>query len=163
MPDAVIVQAADAVALALNEADPALFVRKFNAEMSFADWDLPLKDSAPYDGRVLVDVVPVPLVPTELETLGTIGYTPSVDVVIRRRLTQDERKADGHFALSELRELTLFVEQIKAFFDAVRLANTDCAWQSAQLLRNYIPNHLHDLHQFTGQIRLTFSTSNDLA
>jgi hypothetical protein len=163
MPDAVAVEAADAVALALATEPASSFAKKFSPEVSFADWELPLEDAAPYDGRLLVDVIPVAPVPTELDDRGGLGWKPSVDIIVRRRMTPEQREADGRFSTDEIRELCYFVQQLTAFFCKERLASTDAVWESTQLMRLYVAQHLREHHQFTAQIRLTFSTTTDIA
>ncbi len=160
MPEAVLVTTASAVAAALNAAPADTFDYKFNPERSYADWELPLEDSKPSDGSVLVDVVPVPPLPTELTTRGLIGYTPSVDIVIRLRLDPSNREADGRLEVAQIDGLLRFVEQVSEYFSTDRLTSTDAVWQSTQILRAFVPQHLREKHQFTAQIRLTFSTSN---
>lgn len=157
MPDAVIVATAAAVVTALNAAPASVFAHPFQAERSYADWELPLEESAPTD-RVLVDVTPVPPLATELASRADIRYAPAVDVIVRRRLNPNQREADGKLALPEVDSLVLLVEQIHEFFTPARLVAYDAAaWESTELLRQYVPSHLREHHQFTGQIRLTFT------
>lgn len=145
------------MAAALNGAPEGTFASKFHAERSYADWDLPLEDSAPA-GQVLVDVTPVPPIATELASRADIRYAPAVDVIVRRRLTPEQREADGKLALTEVDSLVLLVEQIAEFFTPARLVTYDAAaWESTEVLRQVVPAHLREHHQFTGQIRLTFT------
>src|SRR5688572_23996320 len=156
---AVLVETAEAVAEALNDAAAGTFNEEFEAVRSYADWDLPLEKSSPLDGRVLVDVVPVPPVETELETRGYIGYKPAIDIIVRKRLNPDQRDPNGRFLLAEIDALVLFVESLTQFFTETTLSN-NARWSETEIRRFYVPAHLHKEHQFTGMVRVTFDHSD---
>jgi hypothetical protein len=159
VPDALLVQVADDVTTALNEAAEGTFSREFSAERSYADWELPLEDSGSTDDRVLVDVTPVPPLPTELLTRGHIAYEPAVDVIIRVHLGPERRQANGKFELRELDELVLFTQQIAEFF-TVGTLTCGARWKETEIRRAFVPKHLHDNHQFTSIVRVTFDIDN---
>ena len=150
----VLVETAEAVVTALNEAAAGTFTQSFAAERSYADWELPLEDSAPAD-RVLVDVVPVPPMESELRTQGDIAYQPAVDIIVRKRLTPDNRDGNGRLMLASVDELVEFVEQLGAFFMAEELS-TGARWQATDVRRSHVPAHLRQSNQFTGIVRVTF-------
>lgn len=153
----VLIQTAEAVVAALNA---GAFTQSFDAERSYADWELPLEESSP-SGRVLVDVTPVPPMEMELETQGSIAYKPAVDVIIRRRLGPELRQAGGRFEIRELDALTDFVEEVAEFFVKDTL-DGGARWNATEIRRAFVPAHLHKHHQFTGIVRVTFDRDKDL-
>jgi hypothetical protein len=159
VPDAILVQVAGAVLDAINAGS---FSQQFVAERSYADWDLALEDDEE-GNKLRVDVVPVGPLRTSLETRGSIGYQPSVDIVTRLKLGPERREADGKFTLAEIDALMYFVEELSEFFTAVSLPTFDDAtWLSTEIVAAYKPSHLREFHQFTGIVRVTFSTNKTL-
>jgi hypothetical protein len=157
----VLIQVADEVVTTLNSALPGTFSQTFEAERSYADWELPLEDSAPQD-RVLVDVTPVPPLESELETRGSIAYRPAVDIIVRRRITPSQRDANGKLLLAEIDALVLFVEELAEFFTTDQLATSTARWAETEIRRAFVPTHLREKHQFTGIIRVTFDLEQAL-
>lgn len=160
MPDAILANVAEAVATALNAATAGTFSQEFEAERSYADWELPLEDAAPAD-RVLVDVVPVSNSEMELETRGSLLYKPVVEVIVRRRLGPERRNQNGKFSLAEIDALVLFVQEIAEFFVMEEIGSA--RWSETEPRRWVVPQHLHKYHQFTGIVRLTFEQSKALS
>ena len=156
----VLIQTAAAVVSALNGAADGTFLFRFEAERSYADWELPLEDAGPSD-RVLVDVTPVPPMEMELESRGgSIAYQPAVDIITRFRLGPERREADGKLSLQELDGLTEFVEQLAEYFVTDTLSN-GARWQASEIRRAFVPTHLHKHHQFTGIVRIQFDFTKD--
>lgn len=159
----VLVETAEAVVTALNEAAEGTFSQNFVAERSYADWELPLEDAAPAD-QVLVDVVPVPQCDSELEDRGHVVYKPGVDIIVRKRITPNNRDGDSRIELAELDALEAFIVQLSNYFTTDRFADlADAIWDGTELRRRFVPEHLRRLHQFTGIVRLTFNVSVALA
>jgi hypothetical protein len=154
------------VTRALNDAPAGAFGQKFEAVRSYADWELPLEDSGPLDGRVLVDVVPVSTPATEIETRASISYQMQVDIVVRKRLGPENRDAAGRYLLASIDPLVLLVEQINERFTPVRFATPDhVAWDAEagnRILAAYKPSHLREHHQFTGIVRLGFKAHKEV-
>lgn len=156
MATAILVSTADAV---LNSLADQRFSQEFEPERSYADWELPLEDS----DDLHVDIVPVNSPDFELETRGSISYAPQVDIVVRKRLAQDQQEADGSFVLPEIDDLVYLVEEIAEYFVADRFSEIESiVWQRTQILAAYKPSHLRQHRQFTGIVRLTFSATSDL-
>jgi hypothetical protein len=154
---AILVSTADAV---LNVLADHRFSQEFAPLRSYADWELPLEDA----GDLRVDVVPAGSPEMELETRGSIGYTPQVDIVVRKRLAQEQQEADGTLILPEIDDLVLLVQEIAEYFMADRLAEFEgAAWERTQILAAFKSSHLRQYRQFTGIIRLTFKAQTDLA
>jgi hypothetical protein len=166
VPDAILVATADAVTRVLNDAPAGAFSQKFEAVRSYADWELPLEESSPLDGRVLVDVVPVSTPAMALETPVSISYQVQVDVVVRKRLGPDSRDASGRYLLASIDPLVLLVEQINERFTPVRFATPDnVSWDAEtgnRILAAYKPSHLREHHQFTGIVRLGFKAHKEV-
>lgn len=160
---AVLVACADAVVRTLNADPEDNFGQQFEAKRSYADWELAFEDDSDDRGRLHVDVVPVSQLPTELETRGSVSYTPSIDVVVRFALGQEFREANGEFTLDQLDALVLFVQRIAEFFTADRFGDAeDFAWDAdtgTKIMAAYKPSHLRQHHQFTGIVRIPFTAS----
>lgn len=156
MPN-VLAACAAAVTDALNDATAGTFSQDFAAIRSYADWELPLEESAEADA-VFVDVVPVPQLESELETRGSLSYSPAVDVVVRKKLGPEKRDMNGRYALAEIDALVLFVQELAEFFVIDQFASGE-RWKQTDIRRAFVPHHLYENHQFTGQIRVTFETS----
>lgn len=157
----VLVETAEAVVTALNSAAAGTFSQRFQAERSYADWELPLEESAPAD-RVLVDVVPVPPMAIDAETRGDVAYQPAVDMIVRKRLTPDQRDGDGKLLLPEVDSLVLFVEELSEFHMLEELSN-GARWKETEIRRSHVPAHLRQFSQFTGIVRVTFDYGKGLA
>lgn len=153
---AILVSTADAV---LNALADHRFSQEFEPVRSYADWELPLEDG----NELHADVVPVGSPEMELETRGSIGYAPQVDIVIRKRLASDQQEVDGTLILPDIDDLVFLVQEIAEYFMADRLVDfTDAAWERTQMLAAFKPSHLRQYRQFTGIVRLTFKAQTDL-
>jgi hypothetical protein len=154
---AILVSTADAV---LNALADHRFSQEFEPVRSYADWELPLEDQ----DQLHADVVPVGSPDMELETRGSVGYVPQVDIVIRKRLASDQQEADGTLILPDIDDLVFLVQEIAEYFMADRLSEFDeAAWERTQMLAAFKPSHLRQYRQFTGIVRLTFKAQTDLA
>lgn len=160
MPN-VLVDCASAVVDALNDAPDGTFSQEFEAERSYADWDLPLEENQ--GGKLKVDCVPVPQLQNELESEGALKYGPAVDIAIRLGLRPERRTATGKFKLEEIDALVQFVQEIAEFFAVDRFGDIEqFAWNpnpGTQILAAHSPKHLRDHHQFTGIVRVPFRTT----
>jgi len=156
MATAFLVATADAVLSALAD---QRFSQEFEPERSYADWELPLEDSA----ELHVDVVPVNSPDFELETRGSVSYMPQVDIVIRKRLAHDQQEPDGTLVLPEIDDLVYLVEEIAEYFVTDRFGDSDTiVWQRTQIVAAFKPSHLRQYRQFTGIVRFTFRAAQDL-
>lgn len=153
----ILIRVAEDVKDALNA---GTFGQKFEAIRSYADWELPLEESIE-EGKVFVDVVPVPPVPVDIETRGSLNYQPAVDIIVRRRMGPERRDASGKYSLAELDPLTDFIEELAEFFVEDELANGG-RWNATEIRRAFVPAHLHGKHQFTGIVRVTFDAEKSL-
>lgn len=151
---------AETAAAVLDGLEKHTFSLPFQAERSYADWELQLEDLA----TLKVDVVPVSSPDFTLETRGSISLSPQVDIVIRKRLGQEARRPDGRFIPEVIDELVLLTEEIAAYFATNRFEVTDSQpiWQNTELLSAYRPSHLRQYQQYTGIVRLTFTASIDI-
>ena len=165
MPN-VLVACADAVVDALNADPQTNFGQVFEAERSYADWELALEDDSNQRGQLKVDVVPVGQLATDIETRATLNYSPAVDVVVRVGLGPERRQADGKFTLEEIDALVLLVQGIAEFFSINRIgADSEFSWNAevgTKILAAYKPTHLRQNHQFTGVVRIPFYVSQEL-
>lgn len=153
----ILIRVTEAVKDALNDGD---FSQEFKAVRSYADWELPLEETIQSD-TLFLDVVPVPPVPLDLETRGSLNYQPSVDIIVRRRLGPERREASGRYKIEELDALTTFVEELAEFFVEDELANGG-RWSGTEIRRAFVPAHLHKNHQFTAIVRVTFDADKVL-
>ena len=137
----------------------AIFSTSFTAERSYADWTLPLEENQ--GDNLLVDVVPVGKIEGEIETRGSIKYSPDVDIAVRLGLGPERRQANGRFNVAEIDELVSLVHEIAEFFAIDRFGNQNqFAWDSERNVKiDIVYAHLRTNHQFTGIVRLPFICS----
>ena len=159
MADAVLVQVADAVADALNGATAGTFAADFTAVRSYADWDDQLTEAE----KIRVDVVPHYAPTLELDGRGWIGGEALIDVGVRKKFAQQEQEATtGRLANAAVDEMLLLVEQVAKYLMADRFTALDATcgavWTKTEVRAAYIRDHLRLWGQFTGYVRLTFST-----
>lgn len=163
---AVLVEIADAVTDLLNAAAFETYVTdleiadEWEAERSWADWDLELKDA----GELLVDVVPVTHDRSELETRGSIVYESSIDIGCRKKFhTADETIETGRVDAGEVDRFVWLVEKIHEYFCKDRFADyQDAVWDSTKIVVACDRKMLKQNRQFFGAVRLTFKTSKAL-
>lgn len=150
---AVLVLAAEAVLLAIQG---HTFSLPFEAERSYANWDLKLEDAA----GLRVDVVPVFNPNSEMDSRGSLKYELAVDVGVRKRLGLDAQAESGQIDVEEIDRLVFLVEELHEFFLGRRLNDeSNAIWTAVDIRAAYIPRHLKELRQFTGLIRLSFESS----
>lgn len=134
---------------------------KFESDWSYADWELPLEETA----DLRCDVTPWPELPVELDNQSSLSNQVSVDVVLRQRFGGQD--LDAEQAGRVKRELvsarvTLLLE-LNRHFVKDRFAQFDsAAWISTRIKTLYFPRHLRTQQQYTGVLRLTFDAHEDL-
>lgn len=146
--------AADAVVTAINAATLTVDVE---AKRSYESYELELKET----GRVRVDVMPVPTeAKSAFETQDKLRYDLPVHVVIRRKLNSSEIDAkDPTVTRAAVDELVdLLFEIYEAIVEALTEDDTDPTMQAVELQALWVPDHLMQMHQYTGIIKLTFAT-----
>lgn len=139
----VLLDTTDALAATLNEHN---FSRPFTATRSYKDWE------AERVTALTVDVLPVGLMHTEMETRGSLLYQPAVDVVIRQTVPIINGRVDA----DEVDALVSLVEEINEY-----IMGRD-NWQSV-VMNAVNHQHLREWQQFTGLIRVTYQVSKCLA
>src|SRR5688572_19427482 len=137
---AVLITLADAITAELNDATWDGLT--FEAERNYADWDLELKD---FD-TLYVDVVPVDFGETELDGRNSVGYSPSVDIAIRKKFRQADLTDAGKIDLEEIDRLVLLVQEMHEFFikpsDDTTIGRrlqtyTDASWRDTIIRSTY--------------------------
>ena len=113
MPN-VLADIATIVTDALNSAPDGTFSQSFEAVRSYADWELPLEENQ--GGTLMVDVVPVGKLDGDIETRGSLSYSPAVDIAVRLGLGPEKRSVNGRFDVAEVDELVAFVQSIAEYF-----------------------------------------------
>lgn len=158
MPN-VLTDIATVVTDALNGAPAGAFALSFEAVRSYADWELPLEENQ--GGNLMVDVVPVGKLEGEIETVGSLKYSPDVDIAVRLGLGPERRDANNRFNVAEIDQLVEFVQSIAEYFAIDRFGGlTNFAWDSSRNNRTTIVySHLRTHHQFTGIVRIPFTCS----
>jgi hypothetical protein len=157
---AALVYVADLVAAALNAHDFGEGVQ-FQAERSYADWDLKLEDA----NELHVDVVPVNLPSAVLNSRGNAGYDVTVDVGLRKRFTQQESEEHtGRIDLAEVDRLVYLLEQMHELLCGYdkRVLASNVAWQASTITDAFVPEHLRQNRQYTGLMRLTYRVKREL-
>lgn len=155
---AVLIEVADALTAELRSAveDGEFAGLHFDPERSYADWDEELADL----DCLHVDIVPATYDETDLDTRGSVGYVVSVDVVIRKKFSQEKRQQNGKIDPEEIDRLVLFVEEIHEYLCKIRLTGyEDASWKEAMIRSAYSREHLRTMGMFLGVIRVSFDVS----
>jgi len=144
-----MIDVADAVAAELNGHS---FSQEFTATRTYADWDEELTNSI-----LRCDLVPVASMQTDLETRGSVSYLCSVDIGLRKKL---DAGSGGHVTAATVDDLVRLVEEVHEWTIGREL---DIAtWDSTVLVAAFVPEHLRQMNQFTGIVRITYSVSKCL-
>lgn len=130
---------------------------------SYADWDLALESM---DG-IYVDVVPVS---TEYQvqewSREKFRHTVPFDIAIRKKFAPDDRDSGTNRIKTEsMRPLVYLWQQMFEFFQPTQNGQSgfqlvdvaDSAWESTSPTAIWVRRHLHEMGQYTGLIRLTFT------
>lgn len=170
MADATLIDIAEAITKELNGAAAGTFDRGFTAVWSFGDWAIGLEDL----NKLHVDVVPVSGRLTMLSKAKWL-YTCSVEVGVRERFADDNiDQPTGKLNRDALKVLVRLTEQIGQYFAATsrRLADmTGAVWlpggegggSGSDFRVWFVPEHLKELSQFTGIVRLVYGVPKTIA
>src|SRR5690606_27450619 len=158
--DAVVVSVAKALTAHIEAQE---FAANAEVQRSYAEWDLDLANA---ESLQLADPqhthITIASHTTEQENAlsarGKMQFDVPIDIAIRKRLTATEQvAATGRMQLEEQDALMLLVEQVHAACTTKRLPEFDSAvWQSTRIVVAPWRNHLRELRQFTGIVRVTF-------
>lgn len=153
----VMVEVADNIRAQLNAEPGSTWAMSFQAERSWADWELQLEEL----DELHVDVVPAGFELVEDSDRGDIVYTVMTDVGVRLRF--DPRGVDGRtgrIKLERLDALSLLSEQITEFLHQDRLASYQGAvWVSTDFRTPYLQKHLRELNQWTAVTRTIYEVT----
>ena len=158
---AVLIPVADALTAALNG---HVFSQPVTWERTYADWDLPLEKISDLRG----DVVPVQDPKCELETRGSLVYSPAIDLVLRRKfagehLEQVPGVEEHRLKKADIDPLVALVEEVNEWLATRELPTyADAVWQAPTIVAAVVHKHLRLYQQFTGVIRIGYSVSKDL-
>lgn len=154
---AVMVEVAAGIVVALNGEPSATWAMPFQAERSWADWEIELEEL----GKLRVDVVPAGVELTELSDRGDVTYQVMTDVGVRFRA--DPRAIDsvtGRVKVEQLDSLALVSEQIAEFLTELRLPSYESAvWVSTDFRTAYLQKHLRELRQWTAVTRSIYEVT----
>lgn len=151
----VLVDIAEAVVAEINAATLTLDVeaaRSYDTDALLEDLD-----------TLRVDVVPVRLA-GEMQDRGSLGREAVVDVAVRKRFGTTDTAENGLVNKSAVDELVDLVEEIDELLaGATRLSTyTGAIWQVSEIRAPWMPDHLRQNRQFTGILRVTYSTTTDV-
>lgn len=151
----------------VSDLSAATLSQSFTPVRSYADWVQPLEvDDTLKESTLYVDVVPV-ATSQEIEAASqsTLAYTSPVDVAVRYKFGQDKLNADtGRIELSEIDGLLLLVQEIHELFTLQRMQSFEPAtWSGTKRLVAPHKPHLRDFRQFTGIVRVTFTSHKKVA
>jgi len=158
MPN-VLADIATVVTSVLNGAPAGTFALSFTAVRSYADWELPLEGNQ--GSNLMVDVVPVGKMEAEIEAVGSLKYSPDVDICVRLGLGPDKRVVGGRYDVTLIDPYVELLQSIAEYFAIDRFGGlTSFAWDSSRNNRTTIVySHLRTHHQFTGIVRIPFTCS----
>jgi hypothetical protein len=161
---AVLIPTADALTAELNV---HMFDPAFQAVRTYADWEVPLLETA--GDALRVDVVPVGDLKTQLDDRETIVYLASADVVLRKKFAAAD--IEGVAGTDTARVKQAAVDPLVALVEAVnewltkqqRLAALpDAVWSETAIRAAVVHKHLREQHQFTAIIRTTYEVPKAL-
>ena len=153
----VLVDVADALTAELNG---HAFSPTFQAERTYADWELPMAEATPDTLRA--DVVPASDLETELDDRGNVLYIAGSVVIIRKKFpAADIQQVAGHEATRikkpSVDALVSLVEQVNEWLTMRPLAAMpEASWKETKIQAAVIHAHLRTHHQFTGIIRVNY-------
>ena len=167
---AVCVEVADAVVAMIRNRQ---FNLDFVLERSYAEWDLELKEldnlELQESDKLRVDVVAHTTdQEVNLQTRSKVGMIVPVDIAIRRKFGPDKQDPDtGRVLLAEVDALMEFTQKLYLMFMPTRLTSfPDATWdeENGGTTIEVAPmrQHLRELHQFTGIIRVVFKASLEI-
>lgn len=127
---------------------------------SYADWVQPLEvDDTQKEDQLYVDVVPVATAQeVESSSRNTVAYTVPIDIAVRRKFGPKWQDTEtGRVAVREVDTLLYLVQEIHELFTLTRMTDFEAgAWQETRRIVAPLKQHLRDLRQFTGIVRVTF-------
>lgn len=165
MTNAVPIRIADAVAAEINAAVEAeeFQTLDFTARRSYPDWPEEFED---LDG-LAVDVVHA-IDEDEnvgLASAGSIEYSPTIHVVIRKRLgTEDRDQHTGRFKNSAVDPLATLLDEIRRYFIARRLTGVltslpEVQWNGASQVKRWHDPHKLRMGLFEGFVQMRFTVN----
>jgi hypothetical protein len=155
---AMLVELADAVADELNAREWAL---PFDAERSYADWDLVLPEAT----TLLVDVVPVRRKKAKHDWRDKRDHELTVHVGFRQKFDpQLQDPATGRIPNSEIDQLIELAESVEIHFDHPNHLPDDLnvTLISADLLGDYDRDLLYENRQFVSVLELVYRYEAEL-
>lgn len=166
MPEAVVIEVADAVVAALVEAKSDLEIT-IDAVRSYGDVNDDLIDL----DKLKIDVIPL-LVEADLGTTSLFEYPHVLDVLVRKKFgASDQGVSDGKIDRAEIDKLVLLIQRIWELFapsqpnHSGRLETEtgySAAWDAGTTRLVYLFNRAHlKRRQFTGYIRLGYRVSKE--
>jgi hypothetical protein len=168
MPNAVLVQVADAVTALLNTV-PSPFSQSFTAERNYPDFATPLESL----GELKVDVVAGGHKSANSVTRSDTDYECNINVIIRKRFCQTDRQEEGEngrpLSNEAIDEMILLVEEVHEYLqdpDRRQLNNSDSidAWIQPETIfqPTWNPDDLKLNQQFTASILFVYTASKTL-
>lgn len=155
-----LVDVADAITGAMNEYE--LWSLDFDAERSYADWAMELKDL----DTLHVDVVPSPSIDGEIEDRRHAKLTVGFDVGIRKRFGTDDQDGDtGRIERESIDELVNLVQEIWLWLIMQNYRVTDAGtavWKESRIVSGFSRRDLRKNRQFSGIIRTSYEVERSL-
>jgi hypothetical protein len=157
----VLVNVADAVVQELEAADSDRFATGFDPAFGF-DTHAKLEDL----GIVHCDVVPASI-RTVVSSRATKKYFCSIDIAIRKKFDSGDCHSEtGKVHRWAIEDLVKLLEDIDTYLSErahQSLANyTSAAWSESGIVWPWYPEHLTDLRQYTGVLRVIYAVTINL-
>lgn len=136
---------------------------------SYAEWDLQLSNANDLEltdsSELHIDVV-IHTTEQELEIVsrGKVQFGIPIDIAVRQKLSSTEQDAStGVLNKEEVDRLVKVTQDLSVMFAGQRLATFDCATWDAEKGTKIVVcpmrQHLRELRQFTGIVRVHFLAS----
>jgi len=161
MPDAIAVSIAKVVESAISSS--SLSQKDFTLQRSYAEWDLDLSKMDALEvgesEKLHVDVVShTTEQEVELSSRTTMQYMIPIDIAVRKRFgSAHQEQGTGRIAITDIDALILLVQELHVVLTKLRTnGQVKAVWQSSQILAAPVREHLREMRQFTGIIRVIF-------
>lgn len=153
--------------------DASALSQEFSPRRNYGDWDIDLaKMDLPGDAeenKLYVDVVThTTEQQLSIRTRDKVAFIVPVDIGVRRKFGHDKREEDtGRVRVEEVDKLVNLVGELALLFIQQRLSDFPAAvWDTeaggTQIPVNPNKEHLRELFQFTGVVRVYFKVHHSL-
>ena len=158
MPDSISVSIAKAIESAIE--GKILSQQNFDLVRSYAEWDIDLSkidsNELPEEEKLRVDITSY-TTDQEVEQLSrsAVQLRVATDIAVRRKFGPNyQNEGTGRIEIAEIDALMLFIQELVLLFSEFELPGV--RWESTNIVEAPVREHLRELRQFTGVLRIIF-------